>query len=149
MLKNENMAEFTRAGFGSPREAKAPLVTMTYGDGKIQFNRAASRLLGITDGDRLRIGFDVRNPRRLWFARSEGREGFTVHRRVKGKEGESVFEGAHCVICRALVNHVRDVLGTSGNVKMQLASEMEDGAYWGLESSYSFYSKKASSKQTS
>lgn len=141
--KPVKLIPFRRSDLATAKVSNAPIVSMTVKDGKIQFNKAASRMLGIAEGDYLELGADTDNPKKLWFRRGSRSDGFLVHERVKTKsDGSHSSNGAHCIISKPLVRHIQTILGTDKNISVQLGTEMESGAFWTLESSYDFTAPK-------
>ncbi len=124
-----------RSDFTTANVTAAPIVSMTIKDGKIQFNRAASTLLGLKEGDKVQLAYDKEKACRLWFrnAGSGDKDGFAVHRRIRRKEN-----GVHCIISKPLVRRMQALLDTTYNINVQLGTEPENGGFWALESSYQF-----------
>lgn len=132
-MNNNNLVILRRSDFTTAQVSAAPIVSMTIKDGKIQFNHAASKLLGLEDGDSIELGHAADNKRRLWFRKGSVKDGYRVHRRIPKRAN-----GVHCIISKPLVRHMQELLGTEYNISVQLGTDPEDGVYWALESSYQF-----------
>ena len=74
-MNNNNLVILRRSDFTTAQVSAAPIVSMTIKDGKIQFNHAASKLLGLEDGDSIELGHAADNQRRLWFRKGSVKDG--------------------------------------------------------------------------
>lgn len=140
-MSQDNLVMLRRGDFTTAKVSAAPIVSMTIKDGKIQFNHAASRLLGLKDGVFVEVGYDKDNPKKIWFRKGVEENGFRVHLRVPKRK-----TGAHCIISKPLVRHIQKLLDTDYNISAQMGTEMQDGVFWILESSYQLTKPKTLKK---